>query len=165
MKTIEEILHGLGACEDAVKWSEPYGTDRLKAWMECKRGDYLLWILGKNAGPPKLKGRKKLVLASCRCARLALPYTKDRRVKACLATAERWAKGKASIKDLRTARAAAAAASYTAAVAYVGNAASYTAAAAYAAFATERTNTLTQCADIVRQFYPTPPQLHGEASG
>ena len=34
----------------------------------------MLWLLGKQSGPPESKSRKKLVLSACKCARLALKH-------------------------------------------------------------------------------------------
>jgi hypothetical protein len=99
----------------------------------------MLWLLGKQAGPPGSDSRRPLVLAACACARLALRYVPkgEERPKRAIKTAEAWAEGKdgVTIKDVRkTAYAAAYAANATANAA--ANAAAYAAyadAAAYAA--------------------------------
>jgi hypothetical protein len=75
-----------------------------------------------------------------------LPHTKDQRVLACIETAERWAKGKATIAELREARVAAADA------------------ADAAAYAAARTRTLKACAGIVRKHYPKPPKVSRRAA-
>jgi hypothetical protein len=166
----------LGPCEEAKEWARGY-TSPAKAWRECQRGDWMLWLIGKDAGPPESEGRKQLVLCACECARLALPIFEtrrpnDARVRECVETAERWAKGEATIDELRVARrAAAAAAAYAdadadAAYAYAAYAAA-AAADAYAAYAdaaaayadAARSKTLAECADIVRKHYPKPPKI------
>ena len=98
----------------------------------------MLWLLGKLSGPPEGDGRKKLVLACCECARLA-PAIKNPEWEAarlaCLDTAERWAKGEATIEELRKTRKDA---DTYAAAAYTATAAAATAAsAAYAAYAAD----------------------------
>jgi len=42
--TVAAALHGIGACEEAIVWSRPYGRDWAKAWRECKRLDWLYHI-------------------------------------------------------------------------------------------------------------------------
>jgi hypothetical protein len=177
-RTVAARIKHLEPCQDATKWAKGY-TSPVKAWRECQRGDWMLWLVGKVSGPPESEGRKKLVLCACECARLALPifenrYLNDGRVRKCIETAERWAKGEATIEELRQARsaayaayAAAAYAAYVAADAADAYAAAYAAAAyaadAYAADAyaadAARAKALAECADIVRKHYPKPPTL------
>ena len=143
----------LRACPEALRWCAQHAS-LAAAWAACERGDWMLWLLGKLAGPPKSDSRKALVLAACECARLALPCVsadEERPLKA-IETAESWARGEASMDDLRAAADAADDAAYAA-----DAAADAAYAAAYAAYA--RARTLTQCADIVRKHYPAPPEL------
>ena len=133
-----EILTSLGACPDAVKWSKKYRSAK-SAWANCERGDWLLWLAGKKAGPVGDEKRKKLVLAACGCARIALPiwqkrYPDDKRVEVCLDTAERWARNEATLEALQVARINCSSAAYAAyADAHAASAAAYAAAsAAYA---------------------------------
>ena len=65
-------LAAIGACSEAVTWARKYRLP-LAAWRACKRGDWMLWAVGKLAGPPGSDSRRPLVLAACECARLALP--------------------------------------------------------------------------------------------
>ena len=130
-------LKGLGACREAVNWTEGQ-TDDISAWAACERGDWMLWLLGRIAGPAWSDSRKPLVLAACECARLALPYTKDPRVLKCIETAEAWTRGVATKEQVR-------------AVADAADAA--------AAYAAKRKEVLRSCADIVRKHYPVAPKL------
>jgi hypothetical protein len=151
------VLQKLNACSEAVEYADTFPTLQ-KAWDSCERGDWMLWLIGKKSGNPENAKRKKLVLCACECARLALKYTKDPRVVKCIEVCEAWAKGKATIAEVREARlaayaayaAAAAAAAYAAYAAY--------AAAAYAAAGAARIKTLKTCADIVRKHYPKVPK-------
>ncbi len=169
---ITERLTEIGACSEAISLYGKYGDDFQLAWNECTRGDHMLWLLGKQSGAPESVGRKQLVLIACECARLALPYTKDPRVLACIETAEKWTRGEATINEVRAARRAAdaadaayaaAAAAYAADAAYAAYAAAAAAYAAdaadaaYAAYAAARKKTLKQCADIVRKHVPNSP--------
>ena len=174
------------ACREAVEYCK---TKRsfASAWKDCKRGDWMLWILGRLAGPPESESRKKLVLAACACVRLTLKYVRagEDRPRLAIEAAEAWARGESgvTIEQVRSAAYAAAyaadaayaaAAAYAAfaAAAYAAAAAAYAAfAAAYAAFAdaayaafaaaayAARTKTLAECADIVRKHYPRPPKM------
>ena len=156
----------LRACPEALRWCAQHAS-LAAAWAACERGDWMLWLLGKLAGPPKSDSRKALVLAACECARLALPCVsadEERPLKA-IETAESWARGEASMDDLRAAAYDAAAAAAADAADAAADAAAYAAyAAADAADAADaaayaRARTLTQCADIVRKHYPAPPEL------
>ncbi len=124
MEAFIKKLTKLHACQPAKEWCKTQ-PDLLTAWMNCERGDYMLWYAGICSGSPKSPSRKKLVLATCECARLALTYIakgEDRPLLA-IETAEKWARGEGGI-TLSDVRAAAYAA-----------AASFAASAAYAAFA------------------------------
>jgi Xaa-Pro aminopeptidase len=153
MKTIANRIASLHPCAEATTWASAY-TNAAKAWAECQRGDWMLWIIGKQAGTPLSDKRKTLVLCACECAERALPYTTDERVKACIDTAKAWANGKATIDDLRAAKSAAAADADAA-----DAAADAADAAADAAAADARTSTLAKCADIIRRHYPKPPKI------
>ena len=157
----------LGACEYAVEWAGQYKTPK-EAWANCEDGSWMLWLLGKLAGEPGSDSRRPLVLATCECARLALPYVKkgDKRPLKAIEVAEQWAKGEGNItlEDVRAAAFSAASYAFSAAAAFSAayaafSAASYAAyAASYAAAASQR-DVLKQCADIVRKHYPVPPTL------
>ena len=129
MKNWTKPLRGMRACTDALEWCEGYKS-LAEAWDECKRGDWMLWLLGKLSGESESPERKKVVLAACQCARLALPHVKagELRPLKAIETAEAWARGEDNItlKDVRKAAAYAADS-----VAYAASAAYY--AAAYAA--------------------------------
>jgi len=164
-------LTELNACPDAVIWatSQP---DEQTAWDNCERGDWMLWLLGKLSKGPRSKSRKKLVLTACECARLALehvPKSEDR-PRIAIETAEAWARGEATLQEVRDAAYAAAdaAAAYAAYAAYAAAdadayAAAYAAADAAADDAADayaaRKKTLKQCAEIVRKHYPKTPKL------
>lgn len=94
----------------------------------------MIWIAGKYSGDPLSDKGKTLVLASCECARLALPFAKSETVLICVETAERWTRGEATYAELLTARKN-----------------------ADAAAAATRKDTLKKCAEIVRKHYPLPP--------
>ena len=182
MKTLLTQLAEMHACDSAVQWVRSGGYKTLSAaWRACPRGDWMLWFAGKKSGDPESEGRRRLVIAACECARLALPYAKSPTVLICIETAEKWSRGEATIEQVHEARrnaaadayaayaAAAAAAAYAAAAAddayaYAAYAYAAAAAAAYAyadaaaAYADARKKTLAQCADIVRKHYPRPPR-------
>ena len=168
MKAWIEPIADMEACDEAVDWCEQF--DSLdEAWQACERGDWMLWLLGMLSGPPGSGSRKKLVLVVCQCARLALPYVKkgEMRPLKAIETAEAWARGDEGItlQDVRDAAArAASAASAAARVAYATYAAD---AAARASDAAARASdaayvdTLRECADIVREYYPVAPSMEG----
>ena len=145
-------LEALGACREAVEWSAQYGDDFQRAWNECHRGDWMLWLLGKLSGTPESDSRKKLVLACCEVARTALPifevrYPNDSRPRKAIETAESYANSVdgVTLDDVLAAAADAAA--------DAADAAAYAAADA----ADARAKSLAACVDIVRKHYPIAP--------
>jgi len=145
MKAWIEPLKEMKACGDALEWCKGYESLD-KAWAVCPRGDWMLWLLRKLSGNPESASRKKLVLVTCQCARLSLPYVKvgELRPLRAIEIAEAWARGDDGItlEDViiasfaAHAAYAAAHASYAAAdaahAAYAAHAASYAAASASA---------------------------------
>jgi hypothetical protein len=185
MNSLQKKLHRLGACQGAIDWLGD--RDAATAWRECQRGDWMLWILGRLAGPPMSEARRPLVLAACECARLGLPHVPkhETRSLAAIELAERWAKGDELVTERQLRKAAygaytaadvaytdaylisitaasaasAAAAADAAYAASAASAATATASEAAAYAASARGETLARCADIVRKHYPTPPVL------
>lgn len=174
MKKWLKPIAALKPCQEALNWAEAYSS-LTAAWASCERGDWMLWLLGKLVGPPESDSRRRLTLAACACARLALPHISkgETRPLQSIETAEKWARGEEGITldDVRlAARAAYAAyatayATYTAddatCAAYAAYAAARAAyATAYAAYTADDTDaevynqTLAKCADIVREYYP-----------
>jgi hypothetical protein len=158
----ENLLIELNACSEARDWAK--GKSFAQVWRTCKRGDWLLWLIGKQADKAGWPTRKQVVLAACACAETALKYVpkgEDRPRKA-IETARKWARGKATLGEVRDAAAAASAASAASAsavyaafasAAYAAYAASASAAsAAYAA----RPRALSNCATLVRKMVPRP---------
>jgi hypothetical protein len=159
----------LGACKEAVAWARQHRS-LAAAWEVCKRGDWMLWLAGRCSGEPLSDGRRKLVLATCECARLPLPHVPagEDRPRLAIEAAEAWARGTGSVEAMRYASSAAAYASAYAASAYAASAYAASAAAANAAAAAANANaaaaaaaacyvTLAKCANIVRKHYPEPP--------
>ena len=147
MKINEYIkkIKRLNACGESLKDALNYKTSQ-ELWDNCKRGDWMLWLIGRLSGEPGSDRRKKLVTTACECARLSLKYIPDgelRPLKA-IETAEKWARDEATLEEVRAAADAAAAyATYAAYAAY----------AAAAAADAARYKILTECADIVRKEY------------
>ena len=139
MKFIEK-LESMHACSEATEWVAHRGI--VKAWRECPRGDWMLWLAGRLD-----IDRKLLVMAACDCAETALQYVPDGedRPAKCIQVTRNWCNGTATIDDVKAARRDAAAAADAAAYADAY-------AAAYAANA--RSDALLTCADLVRKSIP-----------
>ena len=185
MDYIDEI-DNLGACCDAIDWlrAEQHPTIAA-AWAACNRGDWMLWLAGHCAGPVGDPRRVPLALAAADCAELALPHVApgDGRPRQTIDTLRAWARGEATIDEVRAAAwasadaASAAGAARAAAMSAAAADAAWVAAARVAwvaadaaksaadwvagadAWAAARAATLAQCADIVRRHYPEPPTL------
>ena len=163
-------LKALGACKDAVDWAKKQPSFP-EAWASCERGDWMLWLAGTMCDKPDWPTRQELVLVACDCAELSLKYVKkgEDRPRVAIETARKWAKGEATIQEVREARratdAAYAAAGAATAAAYAADAVAYATAAAYAAdaaadaAAATRTGTLKKCAILVRKSLTVPEVL------
>ena len=119
MKTHINALEKISACHAAVAFADKYETAQA-AWDACQRGDWMLWLLGKLAGPVDSDSRKKLFGVCAEVAELVLPiyekrYPGDNRVRECIDTGKRYAAGTATLEELRKARDTAAAAAAAAA--------------------------------------------------
>jgi len=106
MKPHIAYLKKIDACPNAVEWAEKFDSLQ-EAWDACERGDWMIWFIAMQSGRPGTKLRKKLILTTCKCARLALPYVGkgETRPLATIETAEDYAKGVKGItlKDVRNA--------------------------------------------------------------
>jgi len=129
MKTTK--LEKLSPCIEAVQWVKGQKSAKA-AWQNCERGDRMLWLLGKLS--KNENDRKLLTLATCECVRPSLKFVPEdeKRPLIAIETAEKWAKGKATLQEVKKAAAAAydARAAYAYTAAYATSAA--TASAAYA---------------------------------
>jgi hypothetical protein len=175
-KAVLRMLSNTGACEDARVWCKEHGGNSAELWHDCERGDWMNWIIVKQA---KLFGitKPQLVGALADCAALSLKYYEakypdDKRVRNCIKTCHAYAKGKATEEELETAANAAdnvayAAANAADAAAYAAYAAAYAAAnaaayaadaaayaAAYAAADAAKVKMLKKCANILRKHFP-----------
>ena len=86
------------ACRPALEWLQ--ARTLAEAWEQSERGDWLLWLAAK-AGVD----RRRLVMAACACARLALVHVPpgEERPRVAIETAEAWCRGEATIEQVRKA--------------------------------------------------------------
>lgn len=123
-------------CGEAVEWlGERRSVER--AWRECERADWMLWIADKIG-----VDRKKIVLAACDCAETSLVHVPNREngPRLAIRAARDWAVGgSTTIEQVKSAAYASDAYAATAATyaAYAASAATY--AATYAAYASAPT--------------------------
>ena len=190
--TPQPLSHWLAryyACSEAREWAESYpdtAEGRQRAWAECPRGDWMLWIAGKLSGPVGSPARRLLVRGAVACARTVLDKIHEGEARAEIAAVldaldahaldpsaqtdptalRRRAWDAPSKLHAAYAYAAAAAAAayatdaYAAAAAYAATyAAAYAAADADAAdvAAAARQAHLARCAQLVRELMPQPP--------
>jgi len=121
-------LMRLGACSEAIAW---VGTrDLARAWEECARGDWMLW-LASRVSESNIALRRAVVLAACECAapEVRRHWPAGSAPRECLRIARAVARGRATGAQV----AAAASAAYTASAAVVAD----DARAAYAAYAAD----------------------------
>lgn len=103
-----EMLRRDDACSEAMAWATETKGSPQSLWDACERADWLLWLAARVGAD-----RKLVVLAACACARTALPHVRagELRPLRAIETAEAWARGEATIKQVRAAASAAYAAS------------------------------------------------------
>ena len=103
MTDVGELFLRLPAARfEATEWARRYGDDVGSAWVECPRGDWLLYL----AGILEIDAQA-LVSAACDCARFALSLLPDADAELglipVLELAERWTRGEASAEECRVA--------------------------------------------------------------
>ena len=133
-KKLSTILTCLGACIESRTWAKDY-ADLQAAWHECKRSDWMLWLLARTTlglGDPRLR------LMACDFAEAALAYvpSDEDRPRQAIAVARQFANGEATREEMAAAGAAAGYAAWDAAQA----------AARYAAWDAQ--------SDIIRGYFP-----------
>ena len=139
----------LNACGEALKDALNYETSQ-ELWADCKRGDRMLWLIGKLISESGCCKRKHLTLTACKCARLALQYVEK-------------GKNDVSLDHARAAVAHAFAAAYAVydyAHAFATAEAVYEYAYAYADADTKNRISI-KCADIIRAEHPDVDSILG----
>ena len=156
MTTAYDAIAHLSPCVEPSKWLKTQ-PDAQTAWENCKRGDWMMWLLSKVG----VDQRTSVTLA-CRFARMVLRHTDNHSITA-ITAAEAWLAN--PCEDTRAA--AAYAAPYAAADA-AADAAAYAVDAAYAADAyaadayaaytytayTYTANAYAEQANIIREIIP-----------
>ena len=153
MKTTK--LEKLSACSEAIKWVKTRKSSE-NAWMNCNRGDWMLWLAKRLDVDDR-----KLTLAKATCANQVRHLMKDQRSLDAIDACFRYAKGEITREELNiyaafassyAAYAAYYAASYYAAAASAASAAdAYASAAADASYAAAKMESLKKSADICRE--------------
>jgi hypothetical protein len=159
MKTFNQYLKSLEACQTAIDWAGDKTIEQVVA--DCHRGDWLLW-LAKKCGVEL----QPLTLAKAHCANTVRHLMTDERSIKAVDVAIAFGEGRATRDELDTAayaNARAAAAAYASAAAYAAADVAAAAAAAVAAdvaaaaydataAAAARDANRLQTADICRQY-------------
>jgi hypothetical protein len=99
--TIRDRILALRPCDSARDWllAQPADADPEQVYLSCDRGDWLVW-LAVRAGVD----RSAWIPALCDCVRLALPYAEGDVLGRTLEVLERYARGEATIEEVRAAR-------------------------------------------------------------
>ena len=122
----------LHACREAVEWAKGYPSLKA-AWRVCKRGDWMLWLIGHTEqSKPWSEERKVLARIAVECAMLAPSRCDEYELSRqwCIDALLRWCTGEDNRDEVEASRAAA----YSAAVSLYfadGSVGDYCAAAAY----------------------------------
>lgn len=100
MKELILLLEELNACDEAIEWLSEFAGSPEEAWLQCERGDWMLWLLDELQAD-----RKKLVWTACQCARPALQFipSNESRPKQAIKVAEAWTKGEATLEEVQVA--------------------------------------------------------------
>ena len=119
-------INQFSPCEEAIEYYSQFNSFK-KAWLDCERGDWMLWIAKKlNVD------KRKLTLAKGKCAELVKHLMTDERSVKAVEISIMYGHGRATEQELNIATDAADAAYAAADAAY---AAAYAAYATYAAYA------------------------------
>jgi hypothetical protein len=106
MKTFQDLLIELNVCEEAFEWA---GNKTIEQFIDCDRGDWLLW-LAKEIDI----NNQKLTLAKGHCANTVRHLMLDERSRNAVDTAIKYGEGQASEEELNVAYTSAADAYYDA---------------------------------------------------
>ena len=100
MTKLENKLNTILACDEAIEWASTQKGSFQKSWDKCPRGDWLLWLLVRSKSD-----NKKIVLASCKIARIVLEYIPkgEERPLVAIQTAEAWVRGEATLEEVKKA--------------------------------------------------------------
>ncbi|MDI6808939.1 MAG: hypothetical protein QME66_08170, partial [Candidatus Eisenbacteria bacterium] len=70
--TFQTYLENMGACAEAITWVGHRTLER--AWAECERGDWMIWLVGKHHKHPGWPKHREIVLCACEIAERALRF-------------------------------------------------------------------------------------------
>ena len=124
-----DALVEMNACAEAVTWARTQKSLAV-AWKTCERADWMLWLLGRE---PTRADRQKLVLVACECARAVLHLVApgEDRPRLAIEAAEAWAANPSAANATTSA----------------------------AAWNAVRNAALKDYCQIVRRYFPNPPNL------
>ena len=153
---LSTILIRTGACLDARIWAKTQ-PDLETAWRECKRSDWMLWLL---AWTTLSQDDPRLRLVACDFAKAVLIYVPagEDRPRRAIECARRFAAGDATREELAAARDAARDAAGDAAWDAAGDAA-WT---AWDATRATRAAAWAAQSDIIRCYFPECPEIKPE---
>jgi len=83
------------ACSDAREWAQTQDSF-VTAWAACRRGDWMVWLLGILIGRVQAVKRRRLVRCVCDCveqARSCVNMPRTTAFDGCLRAARGWARG------------------------------------------------------------------------
>ena len=168
-----DIILALGKYEEG-QYQFALSATYEQFWETCPKGEWLLHWIAKEGNTE----HKLIVHAACQCARLTLPYRKDKQQRPlkCIETTEKWCRGEATLEEVKqagnaaweacyAAYAASAAAVYAAAAASAASASASASAYASAYHAAPKNKEAAyqkrqlQTADLVRSLIPMPTKL------
>jgi hypothetical protein len=92
------ILRKLGACSDAIEWVQSI-NDNDRAWNECKRSDWMFWLLAAV----RYQEEKPLRRIACECVREVWSRL-DPESRLLIETIERYCDGRADWQSVTIAR-------------------------------------------------------------
>jgi hypothetical protein len=104
-----EAMEEMGACKPAVNWLRENGYGLARAWKNCSRGDWMIWLCEAASWKPGWPTQEEII--QCvgyiveDCLRL-LPDDEDR-PRIALETALDWCNGRATEEDVVAAAAGA----------------------------------------------------------
>ncbi len=107
--TFHADLKRLGACSDACEWAEQFNT-WAECWAACAKPRWLAWICGRVSGEVGSPKRLKLCAMLAEIAALVLPrfearFPHDSRPRVAVEILAAYARGEATLEDVRAAAA------------------------------------------------------------
>src|ERR1700749_4441615 len=94
-QTVADRIRHLDPCGDSLKWASAY-TSPDKAWAECERGDWMLWLIGRVDRFEAWSNERKPFVGFCLDWTKHIKHDHSAIIDASISVLRQWIRGAAS---------------------------------------------------------------------